>query len=49
MKFFRLISFSLLICVAFPLMLHADQLEDAKAAINNKDFKKAHELLQPLA
>ena len=41
--------FSLLLCLAFPLISNADQLEDAKAAIKNEDFKKAHELLLPFA
>ena len=49
MKFYRLILFSLLICFVLPLMAYADQLEDAKTAIKNQDFKKAYELLQPLA
>ena len=49
MKLYRLMVFSLLLCFAFPLMANADQLEDAKTAIKNQDFKKALELIQPLA
>lgn len=49
MKFYRLIIFSLLLCFVFPLMANADQLEDARTAIKNQDFKKALELIQPLA
>lgn len=49
MKFIRIIIFSVLLCFVFPLMASADQLEDAKAAIKSEDFKKAFELLKPLA
>ena len=49
MKFNRLILFSLLICFVFPVLSYADQIEDAKAAIKNEEFKKACELLLPLA
>ena len=49
MKFNRLILFSLLLCFIFPLISNADQLEDAKAAITNKNFIDAHKLLTPLA
>jgi TPR repeat protein len=49
MKLNRLILFSLLLCFIFPVLSYADQLEDAKAAIENYNFKKAHELLLPLA
>ncbi len=48
MKFCRPIFFALLFCLVFPLMASADPLEDAKAAIENKDFSRAHELLLPL-
>jgi hypothetical protein len=48
MKLFRLLCFSLLLCFVFPILSYADQLEDAKAAIQNEDFTKAHELLLPL-
>jgi TPR repeat protein len=48
-KLFRLLCFSLLFCSVFPILSYADQLEDAKAAIQNEDFKKACELLRPLA
>jgi hypothetical protein len=49
MKLGRLLLFSLLLCFVFPIVSNADQLEDAKAAIENKEFKKAQELLTPLA
>jgi TPR repeat protein len=48
-KLCRLLCFSLLLCSVFPVLSYADQLEDAKAAIQNEDFKKASELLRPLA
>ena len=49
MNFFRFTLFFLLLCFVFPLASSADQLEDAKTAIKNEDFKKAFELLSPLA
>ena len=49
MKLNRILLFSLLICFVFPVLSHADQLEDAKAAIENQDFAKAYELIYPLA
>ena len=49
MKLNRLLLFSLLLCFVFPVLLYADQLEDANAAIKNEEFKKAYELLLPLA
>lgn len=49
MKFYRPILFLLLICIVFPLVSNADQLEDAKTAVKNGDFTKALELLRPLA
>jgi hypothetical protein len=49
MNYLRTIILSLLLCFVFPLISNADQLEDANAAIKNKDFKKAYELLLPLA
>ncbi|MGD9163056.1 MAG: hypothetical protein PVG39_31920, partial [Desulfobacteraceae bacterium] len=49
MKYLKTIILSLLLCFVFPLISNADQLEDASAAIKNEDFKKAYELLQPLA
>ncbi len=49
MKFNRILLFSLLLCFVFPLWSNADQLEDAKAAIDNEKFKKAYKLLYPLA
>jgi len=49
MKFYRTTLFFLLLCFVFPLISNADQLEDANAAIKNEDYKKASELLLPLA
>jgi len=45
----RLLCFSLLLCSVFPVLSYADQLEDAKAAIQNEDYIKARRLLRPLA
>jgi len=49
MKSCRLFCLSLLLCFVFPMSSDADQLEDAKTAIQNEDFEKAYELLRPLA
>ena len=49
MKLSRFLCFSFLLCFAFPILSYADKLEDANTAIKNGDFKKAFELLQPLA
>ena len=49
MKLSRFISVFLMSCIVFPAFSSADQLEDAKTAFDNKDFKKAYELLSPLA
>ncbi len=49
MKFFSPIFITLLLCVVFPILSYADQLEDAITAIENKNFEEAYELLQPLA
>ena len=49
MKLCRRLFFSLLLCFVFPILSYADQLEDAKAAIQNEDFEKAFGLLAPLA
>ena len=49
MKSYRLLGFSLLLCFVFPMSSYADQLGDAKTAIQNEDFTKAFELLNPLA
>ncbi|MBN2059885.1 MAG: SEL1-like repeat protein [Deltaproteobacteria bacterium] len=49
MRLNRILLFSLLVCFVFPALSYADQLEDAKAAIQNNEFKKAYELLLPLA
>ncbi len=49
MKLGKLIMFSLLLCFVFPILSHADQVEEAKAAIQDEDFRTACELLGPLA
>ena len=49
MKSCRLLCLSLLLFFVSPILSYADQLEDAKAAIQNEDFIKASELLRPLA
>jgi hypothetical protein len=49
MRLCRILSLSLLLCFIFPVLSNADQLEDAKAAIQNEEYKKAYELLHPLA
>ena len=49
MKLGRFLSIILLFFFAFPAFSNADQLEDAKIALENKDFEKAYELLSPLA
>jgi hypothetical protein len=49
MKLSRILSVVLLTCVVFPAFSTADQLEDAKKALDNKDYKKAYELYAPLA
>ena len=48
MRFDRLVFIALFLCVVFPFVSNADQLEDAKAAIQNEDFTKSYELLLPL-
>lgn len=49
MKSLTTILLTLLICIVFTSPSFADPLEDAKTAINNEDYKKAFELLAPLA
>jgi len=49
MKLCRPLCFSLLLCFVFPILSYADQIEDAKAAIQNEKFTKSYELLLPLA
>lgn len=49
MKLVRVLFFTFLICSVFPKLSYAGPLEDANTAIKNGDFKKACELLQPLA
>ena len=48
MKLNRFLSIALLSFLAFPTFSNADQIEDAKAAIQNEDFTKSYELLLPL-
>lgn len=49
MKFSRFFIVLLLTCLIFPAFSNADQLEDAKSALDNQEYKKAYELLAPLA
>ena len=49
MRTHRLLFFSFLLCFVFPILSYADQLEEAKAAIQNEDFNKSYELLSTLA
>ena len=49
MKNSRASLFFLILCVVFPLMSHADQLEDGTAAMKNGDYEAAYKLLYPLA
>jgi hypothetical protein len=49
MKLSRLLIIFLVSCFIFPAFAIADQLEDAKAALDNKDYEKAYELFVPLA
>jgi hypothetical protein len=49
MKLCSFLCLSLLSYFVFPIFSYADQLEEAKAAIQNEDFIKASELLRPLA
>jgi hypothetical protein len=49
MKLSSTILITLLMCLLFTSFSFADPLEDAKAAIQNQDFKKAFELISPLA
>jgi TPR repeat protein len=49
MKLSRLIMFSLLLNLVFPVLSYADRLEDAKAAIQDEHFEKAYRILSPLA
>ena len=49
MKLSRFLSVFLLACFIFPAFSSADQLEDAKTALDNQDYQKAYELLSPLA
>ena len=49
MKLRQFLLVLLLFCFVFPAFSNADQLEEAQAALDNKDFEKAYELLSPLA
>lgn len=49
MKFTKLIILSMLLCFVFPVSSIAEPIDDAAAAIDAKDWKKAYELLTPLA
>ncbi|MBN1832440.1 MAG: sel1 repeat family protein [Deltaproteobacteria bacterium] len=49
MRTHRLLFFSFLFCFVFPILSYADQIEDARAALQNEEFTKAYELLSTLA
>jgi hypothetical protein len=49
MKLSRFLSVFLLSCLVYPAFSKADQLEDAKTALENDDYERACELLSPLA
>jgi len=49
MKLSRFLSVFLLSCLIFPALSNADQLKDAKTALDNEDYGNAYELLHPLA
>jgi Sel1 repeat len=49
MKSLTTILITLLICIVFTSPSFADPIEDAKTAVTNQDFTKAHEILAPLA
>jgi hypothetical protein len=49
MKLYRAVFITLIVFLTLPVSSNADQLEDANAAIKNEDYKKASELLLPLA
>jgi hypothetical protein len=49
MKSLTTILLTLLICLVLTSQSFADPIEDAKTAVTNQDFTKAHEILTPLA
>ncbi len=49
MNFKRFLLAVLVSCLVLPAFSNADPLEDARAALDNEDFKKAYALLTPLA
>ena len=49
MKSSKPLILTLLFCFIFPLIAFADTFEEAELAIEKGEFKKAHELLAPLA
>lgn len=49
MKFSRFLFVFLVFYLVLPAFSSADQLEDAKKALDNQEYKKAYELLSPLA
>jgi hypothetical protein len=49
MRFRRLLCVVLFLCFVFPVLSYAGQLENAKGALQSEEFKKAYELLRPLA
>lgn len=49
MRSLKLLVIAFLLCILSPALSFADQFEVAMLAMVNKDFKKACELLAPLA
>ena len=49
MKLSRFLSIVFVASFFLPAFVQADQLSEAKAALDSKDYKKAYELLSPLA
>jgi hypothetical protein len=48
MTFNRFLTVFFAFCFVFPAFSNADQLEEAQAALDDKDFEKAYVLLSPL-
>ena len=48
MKLMKLLIFTMLFCLVFPVYSMAEPIDDATAAVDAKDWDKAYELLTPL-
>ena len=49
MKSMKFLIFTILFCLVFPVYSMAGPIDDAAAAVDEKDWDKAYELLTPLA